>query len=87
MRNTIYHVADEETNLLFAAEKFLGIQKLRELGTEMTKLRIKLVAPHGGEIARDTYRGFKQSPVFWAIGLATLAIAVHALRQPLYAKS
>jgi len=87
MRHTIHHVADEETNLLPAAEKLLGIPKLRELGTEMTKLRIKLVAPHGGEIARDTYHGFKQSPVFWAIGLATLAIAVHAIRQPLYAKT
>lgn len=66
MRNTLHHVADEETNLLPAAEKILGIDRLRELGTEMTKSRIKLVAPHTSEIAIDTVKGFKQSPVFWA---------------------
>jgi hemerythrin superfamily protein len=66
MRETIHHVADEETNLLPAAEKLLGIDRLRELGTDMTKLRLKLVAPHTREIAVDTVRGFKQSPVFWA---------------------
>lgn len=66
MRNTIHHVADEETNLLPAAEKILGNDRLRELGTEMTNLRIKLVAPHASEIAVDTVKGFKQSPVFWA---------------------
>lgn len=66
MRETIHHVADEETNLLPAAEKLLGNDRLRELGTDMTKLRLKLVAPHTGEIAVDTVKGFKQSPVFWA---------------------
>ena len=74
MRDTIHHVADEETNLLPAAEKLLGNDRLRELGTEMTKLRIKLVAPHAGEIAINTVKGFKQSPVFWigTLGVATL---------------
>ena len=72
MRDTIHHVADEETNLLPAAEKILGTERLRELGSEMTKLRLKLVAPHTGEIAINTVKGFKQSPVFWA---GTLAVA------------
>lgn len=72
MRDTIHHVADEETNLLPAAEKILPIERLRELGTEMTKLRVKLVAPHSGEIAVDTVKGFKESPVFW---LGTLLVA------------
>ena len=72
MRDTIHHVADEETNLLPVAEKLLGINRLRELGTEMTKLRLKLVAPHTGEIATNTVKGFKESPIFW---LGTFAFA------------
>lgn len=72
MRHTIHHVADEETILLPAAEKMLGDERLRELGSEMTKLRMELVAPHAGEIAIDTVKGFKQSPVFWT-GTALVA--------------
>ena len=74
MRDTIHHVADEETNLLPAAEKILGTQRLRELGSDMTKLRIKLVTPHLGEIAMDTVKGFKQSPTFWVGSLALAAV-------------
>lgn len=79
MRETIHHVADEETHLLPAAEKLLSDDRLRELGTEMTKLRLELVAPHTGEIAIDTVKGFKQSPVFWTGALlvaTTLGFAI-----------
>lgn len=81
MRNTIHHVADEETKLLPAAEKILGNDRLRELGTEMTKLRIKLVAPHTSEIAIDTVKGFKQSPVFWAGSLVVATMGGLLLKK------
>jgi hemerythrin superfamily protein len=65
MRDTIHHVAEEETTLLPLAEKVLGNDRLRELGAEMTKLRLKLMKLHAREITVDTVKGFKQSPVFW----------------------
>lgn len=83
MRDTIHHVADEETKLLPLAEKILGDERLRELGSEMTKLRMKLVAPHASEIAIDTVKGFKQSPVFWAGTLLTATVLGFAVKKTL----
>lgn len=64
MRDVLHHVADEETTLLPQAEELLGMQRLRELGAEMTKRRLQLVGPKSWKIAKNTARGFSESPLF-----------------------
>ena len=83
MRDTLHHVADEETNLLPAAEKLLKTDRLRELGSDMTVLRLKLLAPHTGEIITDTVKGFKQSPIFWAGTLTIATVFGFAIKNAL----
>jgi hemerythrin superfamily protein len=53
MNAVLHHVADEETQLLPAAERQLGAQRLSELGATMTARRIELAKPRAGELARD----------------------------------
>jgi hemerythrin superfamily protein len=76
MRDVIHHVADEETVLLPEAEKMLSQERLSELGAEMTKRRMQLVAPKAGRIAADTAIGFSGSTVAWVAGAATALCAV-----------
>lgn len=67
MRTVMHHVADEETVLLPEAERLLA-PRLSELGAEMTKRRLQLTAPHAGEIAMNTVRGFPASSMLVAAG-------------------
>lgn len=67
MRIVMHHVADEETILLPQAERLLA-HRLGELGTEMTKRRVQLTAPHAGELAVNTMRGFPASSMLMAAG-------------------
>ncbi len=67
MRTVIHHVADEETTLLPDAERLLG-KRLTELGAQWTKRRMQLSAPHAGEIAMNTLRGFPASSMLVAAG-------------------
>jgi hemerythrin superfamily protein len=55
IRDVMHHVADEETVLLPEAERLLK-DRLSELGAQMTRRRMELVAPHAGEIAVNTAR-------------------------------
>jgi hemerythrin superfamily protein len=48
----MHHVADEETQLLPAAERFLGPQRLAELGAEMRTRRLALMAPRAAELGQ-----------------------------------
>lgn len=66
MRDVLHHVADEETTLLPQAERLLGKERLCELGAEMTKRRLELAGPKTLSIARNTARGFSESPVVMA---------------------
>ena len=66
MRDVLHHVADEETILLPQAERLLGKERLCELGAEMTKRRLELAGPKTLSIARNTARGFSESPVVMA---------------------
>lgn len=50
MRHVLHHVADEETQLLPAAERLLP-DRLSELGAEMTRRRLALTAPRAPELA------------------------------------
>ena len=67
MRDVLHHVADEETTLLPDAERLLG-DRLGELGAQMTKRRLELVAPRAGEIAVNTVRGMPASSMLVAAG-------------------
>lgn len=69
MRVVIHHVADEETQLLPAAERLLS-EQLNRLGREMTRRRVQLLKPHMGEIAATSLRSF---PVGAATAAALLA--------------
>jgi hypothetical protein len=53
MRDTMHHVADEETTLLPVAERSLK-HELRTLGAEMTRRRLELLGEHPMEIALNT---------------------------------
>lgn len=78
MREVIHHVADEETVILPIAEKRLTRDRLCELGTEMTKRRVALLAPQAGKVAASTAVGFSGSTTAWVVGAvgAVLALAV-----------
>ncbi len=67
MRDVLHHVADEETIVLPMAEKLLG-PHLGELGAEMTKRRLQLVAPRAGEIAGNMARGLPTTSMLMAAG-------------------
>jgi hypothetical protein len=55
MREVMHHVADEETMLLTNAESVLG-DRLGELGAQMMKRRLQLMAPHAGPMAGQKAR-------------------------------
>jgi hemerythrin superfamily protein len=67
MRTVIHHVADEETSLLPDAERLLGPQ-LGELGVRFMRRRLELMAPHAGEIARNSARAMPAVPLLVAAG-------------------
>jgi len=74
MRAVIHHVADEETVLLPAAERLLH-DRLGELGMQMTRRRMQLIAPHGRELAVTTAQSFPMM----ATALGAVALAIGAL--------
>ena len=55
MRHVMHHVADEETQLLPAAERLLP-QQLAGLGAQMTRRRLELTAPRAPELASSLAR-------------------------------
>jgi hemerythrin superfamily protein len=69
MRDVMHHVADEETVLLPEAERMLGKERLAELGAQMTKRRLQLMAPRAGELAMNTVRALPTSTVLVAAGV------------------
>jgi hemerythrin superfamily protein len=69
MRDVMHHVADEETVLLPQAERLLGDERLSEIGAQMTKRRLQLMAPHAGELAMNTMRALPTSTVLMAAGV------------------
>lgn len=71
MRDVLHHVADEETVLLPAAERLLA-DRLRPLGAAMTRRRLELLAPRGGELAVNLARS--HPAVRGALWLAAAAV-------------
>lgn len=67
MRDTLHHLADEETILLPLAEDKLADQ-LSILGARMTKRRLELATPRAGEIAGNMVRGMPATSMLMAAG-------------------
>jgi iron-sulfur cluster repair protein YtfE (RIC family) len=82
MRDVIHHVADEESVLLPEAERMITKEQLSNLGTQMTKRRLQLLAPQSGKVATSTAIGFSGSTAARLAGVATVLLAVIALRKP-----
>jgi hemerythrin superfamily protein len=84
MRAVIHHVADEETVLLPAAERLLA-DRLGELGMQMTKRRMQLIAPHGRELAVTTAQSFPMIATAFAgiaLGIGALVMNARVRRSP-----
>lgn len=81
MRDVIHHVADEETIVLPAAERHLA-DELGELGMQMTKRRIQLVAPRAGQLATDMACAASGNKVLLGLGVFALGWLVVAATKP-----
>lgn len=68
MNAVMHHVADEETMLLPAAERFVGEQKLSELGATMTKRRLELARPRAVELAGSMAKAMPVKTAAMALG-------------------
>lgn len=68
MREVMHHVADEETVLLPDAERLLGAERLDQLGAEMTKRRMALMAPRTGEVVGSAVRAAPASTTMMLAG-------------------
>ncbi|MDB5793161.1 MAG: cation-binding protein [Massilia sp.] len=83
MRDVIHHVADEETTLLPQAEMLMTKARLSELGSQMTKRRMELIAPKAGKLARSHAVGFSGSTTAVVVGLASALFAMrHLVKKP-----
>jgi len=78
MRAVMHHVADEETVLLANAETVLA-GRLGELGAQMAKRRMELMAPQAGEMTLNKVRAMPGSTFALAIG--ALLAGVWLLRR------
>ncbi len=67
MREVIHHVADEETVLLPEAERLLG-ERNHEIGVQMTRRRLQLVAPHGGEMVMNAAKAMPKATLVMIAG-------------------
>lgn len=74
MKSVMHHVADEEAELLPAAERLMSKERLGELGAKMTRRRLELVKPRAAELATGLA---KAAPAKTAT-LALLATALAA---------
>lgn len=79
MRDVIHHVADEETTLLPQAEMLMSKARLSELGAQMTKRRMELVAPKAGQLAKNHAVGFSGSTAAMVVGVASALFAMRSL--------
>src|SRR5512140_2247830 len=79
MNTVMHHFADEETQLLPDAERVLADQ-LGELGAQMTKRRLQLVASRGGEIASGMARSM--GPGSLVMGAGALLACSYLLVRP-----
>jgi hemerythrin len=79
MRDVIHHVADEETTLLPQAETLMSKARLSELGAQMNKRRMELVAPKAGQLAKSHAVGFSGSTTAMVVGGISALLALRSL--------
>jgi iron-sulfur cluster repair protein YtfE (RIC family) len=78
----LHHMADEETQLLPAAEKFLGPDRLADLGARMTARRIELVKPRAAELAADLAGAAPAKTALVTVGaLVAGTLLINSLRR------
>jgi hemerythrin superfamily protein len=83
MRDVVHHVADEETVLLPEAEQTMTKDRLSELGAQMNKRRLEMVAPKAGKLAKNHAIGFSGSTAAIVVGVASALFAAAAIgRKP-----
>jgi hemerythrin superfamily protein len=82
MRDVLHHVADEETILLPEAERLLH-GRLGELGLQMTKRRMELLAPRTGDIVVNIARAMPASSMALMAGAvaAGMLLGSRAMRD------
>ncbi len=78
MREVLHHVADEETIILPLAEEVLD-EELGELGVQMMKRRLQLLAPHVKQITTTSAQSF---PVLTGGAIATMLWFTWRLMRP-----
>jgi hemerythrin superfamily protein len=81
MRDVLHHVADEETILLPEAERLLH-GRLGELGLQMTKRRMELVAPRTGAIAINIARAMPGSSMVLMAGAVAAGVLLGRRAMP-----
>jgi hypothetical protein len=79
MGAVLHHVADEESTLLPQAERSLADQ-LGELGMQMTKRRMQLMAPHAAEVAVTGVQSFPIASIVLAAGAVAVGAALFSRR-------
>jgi hemerythrin-like domain-containing protein len=85
INKVMHHVADEETQLLPAAERFLGPQRLHEMGAKMTARRMELMKPRAAELAGALAKASPAKTALLAMGavgaVAAAGMLVNAVRR------
>lgn len=82
MNAVMHHIADEETQLLPAAERLMSRQQLAELGARMTARRLELARPRAGELMLDMARGAPGKTALVTVGaLLAGSLLVGSLRR------
>jgi hemerythrin superfamily protein len=78
MRTVIHHVADEETTLLPQAERLLA-GRVSELGGQMLRRRMQLMAPRAGELVRHSTGAMSKNTLL--MGAGALLAGLFLLRR------
>lgn len=81
MRHVLHHVADEEAVLLPEAERMFSATRLSELGIQMSKRRLELLAPKAGKVAVNTIVGFSSSTAAIVVAAATGLLAARMITK------
>lgn len=80
MAAVMHHVADEETQLLPAAERVMSKQQLDELGGRMSERRMVLMKPHMKEMATNHVKAMPMQTALLAVGAVALGTLLFGRR-------
>lgn len=87
MNAVMHHLADEETQLLPAAERQLRGDRMVQLGAQMMARRIELAKPRAAELAKDTAMAAPGKTALLAVGAVVAgSMLMRVLRGPRFAR-